>query len=104
MSESSIRVQARLKDGITQVKALINHPMETGARKNAQGELVPAHFIEEVQCKHKDQLVMNAIWSAGISQNPYLSFNFKGGEVGDTLTVSWTDNLGKTDSVEAQIR
>lgn len=101
---SSIRVQARHKDGITQVKALINHPMETGARKDRQtGEVIPAHFIEEVKCTYKDQVVMSALWSGGVSKNPYLSFSFKGGETGDTLTLSWTDNQQQSDSAEAKI-
>jgi len=32
-----------------------------------------------------------------------LVFSFKGGAKGDTLTVTWVDNLGKTDAVAAKI-
>jgi len=34
MSESTIKVRARVKDGVAKVKCLISHPMETGLRKN----------------------------------------------------------------------
>jgi sulfur-oxidizing protein SoxZ len=28
------------------------HPMETGQRKNAKGEIVPLHFIQSVTVTH----------------------------------------------------
>jgi sulfur-oxidizing protein SoxZ len=75
----------------------MNHPMETGLRKDSKtNELVPAHFIQEVVCKSKDQVVMTANWSGGVSKNPYLAFKFKGGEVGDPIEITWTDNMGET--------
>ncbi len=104
-SKESIRLQARQKDGITQVKALIKHPMETGARKDrTTGELIPAHFIQSVQCHYRDTLVMDATWSGGVSKNPYFAFSFKGGEAGEEVSLSWTDNKGETDSVITNIR
>ena len=43
----SIKVRAKVKDGITVVKALITHPMETGLRKDKKtGKKIPAHFIQ----------------------------------------------------------
>ncbi len=94
---SDIKIRAKLKDGETEVKCLMNHPMETGLRKDSKtDELVPAHFIQEVICKAKDQVVMTANWSGGVSKNPYLAFKFKGGEVGDPIEVTWTDNMGET--------
>jgi sulfur-oxidizing protein SoxZ len=94
---SDIKIRAKLKDGETEVKCLMNHPMETGLRKDTKtNELVPAHFIQEVVCKSKDQVVMTANWSGGVSKNPYLAFKFKGGAVGDPIEVTWTDNMGET--------
>lgn len=94
---SDIKIRAKLKDGETEVKCLMNHPMETGLRKDSKtNELVPAHFIQEVVCKSKDQVVMTANWSGGVSKNPYLAFKFKGGEVGDPIEITWTDNMGET--------
>jgi sulfur-oxidizing protein SoxZ len=96
---SDIKIRAKLKDGETEVKCLMNHPMETGLRKDSKtDELVPAHFIQEVVCKVKDQVVMTANWSGGVSKNPYLAFKFTGGAVGDPIEVSWTDNLGESQS------
>ena len=101
---SSIKMRAKASGGVTTIKALISHPMETGTRKDKKtGQKIPAHFIQEVVCKHVDKTVMTAQWGAAISKNPYLSFKFKGGNAGDAVTLSWTDNKGNSDSAEAAI-
>jgi len=101
---ASIKIRAKAKDGVTTVKALISHPMETGLRKDSKtGEKIPAHHVTEVTAEHKGKQVMNANWSGGISKNPYMSFKFKGAAMGDTIKISWVDNMGTSDSAEAQI-
>lgn len=101
---SSIKLRAKITDGVTAVKVLISHPMETGLQKDKKtGEKIPAHFIQEVVCKHKDTTVMTANWGGAVSKNPYLSFNFKGAAVGDTISLSWVDNKGEKDSADAAI-
>ncbi len=103
--EKKVKIRASLKDGVTTVKALMTHPMETGARKDKDtGELVPAEFIQEVIVMHNDTVVLNANWGTGISKNPYLSFKIKGGAAGDTIKLEWKDNLGATGSGETQIK
>ena len=102
---NSIKIRAKEKGGETTVKALITHPMETGARKDSKtGKLIPAHFIQEVVCKHKGNAVMTAEWSGGVSKNPYLSFKFTGAANGDDLELAWTDNQGGSDSKSAKIK
>ncbi len=101
----SIKVRAKVKDGTTVVKALISHAMETGMRKNKKtGKKFPAHFIQEVTCSHNGNTVLSADWGTAISKNPYLSFKFSGAKAGDTLKMSWVDNKGASDSVEAKIK
>lgn len=102
---SSIRVQAKLKDDVVTVKALIKHPMETGMRKDrSTNELIPAHFIKELTIEHNGESVMNAYWSGGVSQDPYIAFEFTGGKVGDTVKMTWKDNKDETDSKEVKIK
>jgi sulfur-oxidizing protein SoxZ len=102
---NSIKIRAKEKGGETTVKALISHPMETGARKDSKtGKLIPAHFIQEVVCTHKGAAVMTAQWSGGVSKNPYISFKFSGAAKGDELELSWTDNKGNSDSKSAKIK
>jgi sulfur-oxidizing protein SoxZ len=104
MAKSSIRIRATIKGDVTEVKALMSHPMETGQRKDKKtGEKIPAHYIKEVNCEHNGKSVMVAQWGPAVSKNPYLSFKFKGAAKGDTVKVSWDDNTGKSESADAKI-
>jgi sulfur-oxidizing protein SoxZ len=83
----------------------MTHVMETGQRKDKKtNEPIPAHFIKEVTAKWNDQVVMTALWSGGVSKNPYLSFKIKGGKVGDKIEIKWTDNQGESDIGTAEIK
>ncbi len=99
-----IRVRAQLKEGKTEVKALMRHPMETGQRKDANGDNIPAHFITDVKASHGDKVVMSAYWGAAVSQNPFVGFTFVGGAVGDDVVIEWVDNKGETGSGKTKIR
>lgn len=100
----SIKIRAKLSGDTTTVKCLITHPMETGLRKDKKtGELIPAHFINEVVASVGDTTVMTTNWSGGISKNPYLSFKFNGASKGDEVKIAWTDNQGESDSDAATI-
>lgn len=99
MAEGTIKIRARAKDDVIEVKSLISHPMETGMRKDKKGDVVPAYFIQEVVVEHNGNMVMTAYWGIAISQNPYLSFKIKGGKKGDQIRLTWTDNKGGKDSL-----
>ena len=103
---SSIKMRATLgDDGVTTVKVLISHPMDTGLVKDKKtGNLIPAHFIQEVVCEHKGKTILTANWGPAISKNPYLSFRFTGAAAGDTVKLSWVDNKGEKDSAETTIK
>ena len=102
---SNIKIRAKASNGVTTVKSLMSHEMETGLRKDKKtGEPIPAHFIQEVTAKWKDQVVMTALWSGGVSKNPYLSFKFNGGEAGDPIEITWVDNKGETESASDEIK
>ena len=104
MAKKKIRIRAKMKGSVTEVKALMSHPMETGMRKNKKtGEKIPAHFIKDVVCEHNGNQVMLAHWGVAISKNPYLAFKFSGAAKGDTIKVSWSDNKGESASAEAKV-
>ena len=98
-----IKIRARFKEGLTEVKALMNHPMETGRRKNDFDEIVPAHFIQLVTAALNGKTVLEAQWGTGIAKNPYLTFRLKNAKVGDKITITWHDNKGVSNSMEAQV-
>ena len=101
---SSIRVRATAKDDITEVQVLIQHPMDSGFVKDAKGEIIPPHFIQELTFEHNGRRVFVADWGGGISNDPYVKFAFKGAKKDDDLKISWVDNKGATDSTTAKIQ
>jgi len=104
MAKKNIRIRAKMKGDVAEVKALMSHPMETGLRKDKKtGKKIPGHFINEVICECKGKNVLVASWGVAVSKNPYLSFKFKGAAAGDTVKVSWTDNQGGSASADAII-
>ena len=100
---STIRVRAQAAGENTDVQALIQHPMDSGFVKDSNGALIPPHHIETVIFAHAGKTVLTANWGPAVSKDPYIKFSFKGGAKGDDLTVTWIDNLGKTDTVAAKI-
>jgi sulfur-oxidizing protein SoxZ len=98
-----MRIRAALAGDETTVRVLMSHPMEPGTRKDASGALIPAHFIQDVEATHNGKSVLKAMWSGAVSQNPFLSFKFKGAAKGDKVAVKWSDNKGESRSDEATI-
>lgn len=99
-----MRIRATAKDGVTEVKVLMNHEMETGQRKDSSGNIIPAHHITELTAKLNDKQVLAMQMGPSVSKNPYLMFKFKGGAPGDTVTVAWVDNKGDSRTDQVQIK
>ena len=104
MATRPMRIRATEKDGVTEVKVLMSHIMETGQRKDGDGNPIPAHFIQDVVATCNDKQVLNAQWGPAVSRDPFLSFKFKGGNKGDEVKVTWTDNKGDTRTDKTEIR
>ncbi len=102
MSEP-MRIRATLQGDVADVRILMRHPMETGTRKDAKGEVVPVHFIQSVIVTHNGRPVLDAQWSQAISRDPFLGLRVKGAKTGDKITVTWTDNKGDKRTDEAAI-
>jgi sulfur-oxidizing protein SoxZ len=98
-----MRIRVAARDGVVNVKVLMSHEMETGQRKDSSGKLVPAHFIRSVTATHQGKTVLSAQWGPAVAKNPFLEFNFKGGQKGDKITVTWEDNKGEKRTDEATI-
>lgn len=98
-----MRMSAKLKNDVTEVKMVINHPMETGRKKDDFGQLIPAHFIRNLVVKLNGKPVFTAEMGTGIAKNPYLTFRLKGAKVGDKLEANWLDNLDETGQGEVAV-
>ena len=101
---STIRVRAINSGDITEVQALIQHPMDSGYVKDAQGQTIPPHFIQQLTFEYDGKAVFVADWGPAVSKDPYVKFAFKGAKKGDDLKVSWVDNKGESDSLVAKVQ
>lgn len=94
MSKPRIKLPDSIKTGeIIEIKTLISHIMETGQRKNAEGNVIPRNVIHTFKVTFAGQPVFSANLSSGISANPYIAFFMKVPGPGE-LEFTWIDDKG----------
>ena len=98
-----MKIRATLQGDVADVRILMLHPMETGARRDAKGDIVPQHFIQNVAVTHNGKTVLDAQWSQAVSRNPFLGLRVKGAKAGDKIGVTWVDNKGDKRTDEAPV-
>ena len=100
-----IKIRAKLKGDIAEVKALMPHDMESGLRRDPEtGDLVAAHYITEVDVEHNGEPVMQAFWGPAVSKNPYVAFSIRNAASGDVIKVRWTDNQSDSSETETTLK
>jgi sulfur-oxidizing protein SoxZ len=103
MAEPRIRVPRQAKKGeIIEIRTLISHPMETGHRRDTQGQLIPRHIINTFRCTYNSEEVFRADWHPAVAANPYLLFYTVATESG-RLRFEWVDDDGTVYATEAEI-
>jgi sulfur-oxidizing protein SoxZ len=98
-----MKIRATLKGDLAEIRVLMVHPMETGQRKDPSGNVLPMHFIQEVNLKVNGKLVLEGQISQAVSRNPVFSFRLKGVKAGDKLEIAWVDNHGERNRSETAI-
>jgi sulfur-oxidizing protein SoxZ len=96
-----MKIRATLQGDVADVRVLMAHPMETGQRKDASGNVVPMHFIQTITAQLNGKTVFTADISQAVARNPVFAFKVKGAKAGDKLSITWIDNKGekRTDEV-----
>lgn len=98
-----IKIRARSKGDSVEIRLLIPHPMESGRRKDAGDQPIPARFIQSLTIDVAGRRVIDARLSGSVSRDPYFVFKVDGAKPGDGVTVRWRDNTGETQATEAVI-
>jgi len=99
----TIRMKAAANGDVVEVQALVQHPMDSGFVKDSAGNIISAHHIETLVFECNGKPVFSAFWGPAVSKDPYLKFAFKGAAKGDSISATWIDNFGKTDTGTAKI-
>lgn len=91
-----IKIRAQqLQGDITDIRVLMQHPMETGQRRDDKGISIAPHHIQTFVVSVNGHPLVQGQLNTSIAKNPLFAFRAKGLKPGDKLAVSWTDNLGQ---------
>ncbi|WP_297776920.1 thiosulfate oxidation carrier complex protein SoxZ [uncultured Roseovarius sp.] len=75
------------------IKTLISHPMESGQRKDKEGNIIPRSIINRFTCEFNGQSVVDVTMEPAISTNPYIEFAVTVPEAGE-FKFTWYDDDG----------
>jgi sulfur-oxidizing protein SoxZ len=98
-----MKIRAQMKGDSAEIRVLMNHPMETGQRKDNAGNTVPAHYIQAITVDVGGKRVIQGQAATSISRNPVFGFRVKGAKAGDKVVIHWVDNKGESRTDEATI-
>jgi sulfur-oxidizing protein SoxZ len=103
MAEPRIRVPRHAKQGeVIEIKTLLSHPMETGYRRDVQGQLMPRHIIHTFVCTYNGEEVFRADWHPAVAAHPYLAF-YTVATASGRLDFTWIDDHGTVYTATADI-
>ena len=78
---------------VIEIRALIQHPMETGYRPGPNGIILPRDIIRRFTCAYDGEVVFSAELHPAIAANPFLSFTTVAMRTG-TVTFTWEGDNG----------
>ena len=90
------------KGDVITIKTLISHKMESGQRKDKDGNVIPRSIINKFTCEFNGQVVFACDIEPAISANPFFEFNVRVDEPG-TFKFTWLDADGSVYEKTADI-
>ena len=90
------------KGEIVEIRTLVSHVMESGRRKDLDGNLIPRKIINSFICTFNGRPVFSCDLEPAIAANPYLQFAAKVEESG-TFRFRWTSDDGTVSTAEEKI-
>ena len=103
MAKPRVKVPKTAAAGdIITIKTLISHKMESGQRKDDDGNTIPRQIINSFACEFNGQPVFSCDIDPAISANPYFQFDARVNETG-TFKFTWVDDDGTVTEAEQDI-
>lgn len=113
MALALVTVPKAAKRGeIIEIRAMIQHSMETGYRRSSEGDMLPRNLVRRFSCRFVEagkpasdagETVFTAVLHAAIAANPYLSFNLRAVNSG-TLVFQWEGDNGLSHREQASLQ
>lgn len=96
MAKPRIKLPESAKSGeVIEIRAIIQHVMETGNRKDAGGQIVPRSIIHTFTAKFEGAEIFTGSFGPGIASNPSLAFYLRVPGPGQ-LEFTWIDDENVT--------
>ena len=99
---SNMKIKAKLKGDVVNVKVMAKHDMLTYDQAKAKG--TEANFITHISATVNGKVVYDVSTSQFWSKNPQFDFSFKGAAKGDKIDITWVDLKGKTVTESKEIK
>jgi len=101
LSRIQLPPEARRGEAV-EVRVLIQHPMETGFRRNLEGKRVARNVLHSLACRYNGVEVFRATLSSGIAANPTLRFYVRAEKSGE-LEFWWLGDDEVEGSAKARL-
>jgi sulfur-oxidizing protein SoxZ len=85
-----------------EVRVLVQHPMETGFRRDLNGQSIPVNIVNRLVCRLDGREVFSAELGTGIAANPYIVFYAVASKSG-SIEVDWSDDHGQTGTTSTAV-
>ncbi len=103
MAKARIKVPKTAAAGdVIKIKSLVSHTMESGQRKDKEGNVIPRKIINNFDCQFNGESVFSCDIDPAIAANPFLEFRARVTESG-TFKFMWTDDDGTVIEAEKNI-
>ena len=87
---------------VFEVRVLVQHPMETGFRRDMNGRAIPLNVLDHLACRYGGREVFSATLGSGVAANPYVAF-FVTADASGPIMVEWSDDKGEKGNFIATI-
>jgi sulfur-oxidizing protein SoxZ len=78
---------------VIEIRALVEHPMESGFRLDNTGKVIARHIVESFVCTYNGAEVFRAQLHPAVSTNPFFTFYVVAAGSGE-FTFTWKDDQG----------
>lgn len=89
-----VHIPQRVRSGeLVTVRVTLGHPMESGHRRGASGELLPRDIVRDFSCSYLGDVVFSARLYPAVAANPYFAFTLVAERSGELL-LQWRGDRG----------
>lgn len=95
--------QSARRGEVVEIKLLVQHAMESGQRRGADGALVPRKILNTMHVRYGGKDVLTAKLEAAIAANPFFSFHLRAESTGP-VEFTWIDDDGREYRAREQLK